>query len=247
MRIVQGSSENVKITEGLDLVIADELFRMRAASVDPNLKGIDVHGKTAAVFGGSAGIGKAIAQILQDAGCDTQIASRSTGCDVRRYDDVTGFLDGVEARHGRIDFVVNTVGLLSMRNIANQEPVDIAEQIGVNLTGAFNIAKASHRVLAASGGMLLNFSSSSYTRGRAGYVPYSACKAAVVNMTQGLAEEWQGDGVRVNCIVPGRTDTAMRRTNFDNEDQDSLLSPYEVGLVAVKVLSASYSGLVIRI
>jgi 2-C-methyl-D-erythritol 4-phosphate cytidylyltransferase len=95
--------------------------------------------------------------------------------------------------------------------------------------------------------MLLNFSSSSYTRGRSGYVPYSACKAAVVNLTQGLAEEWRDEGIRVNCIVPGRTDTAMRRINFYNEDQDSLLSPYEVALTATKVLNANYSGMVVRV
>lgn len=247
VRIVQGSAENMKITEGIDLVIADEMLRMKTASVDPNIRGIDVKGKTALIFGGTSGIGKAMTQILWDAGCHTETASRSSGCDIRNFADVEKVVSDFHSKHGAIDFVINTAGSLVMRDVANQNAQDIAEQIGINLSGAFNIAKASFQSLAQSKGMLLNFSSSSYTRGRSGYVPYSACKAAIVNLTQGLAEEWRDESIRVNCIVPGRTDTAMRRTNFYNEDQDSLLSPYEVGLTATKVLNASYSGMIVRI
>jgi 2-C-methyl-D-erythritol 4-phosphate cytidylyltransferase len=245
--IVKGSSENIKITENLDLVIADELFRLRSTALDPNLRGVDVENKTAFVFGGTAGIGKAIAHILNEAGCATEVASRASGCDIRNYDDVKNALDAAHIKHKRIDYIINTAGTLNMSNITEQSADDVSDQIAVNLTGTFNIAKASHNILAESKGMLLNFSSSSYTRGRSGYVPYSACKAAIVNLTQGLADEWQDDGIRVNCIVPGRTDTAMRRTNFYNEDQSSLLSPYEVGLVATKVLNATYSGMVVRV
>jgi 2-C-methyl-D-erythritol 4-phosphate cytidylyltransferase len=66
-------------------------------------------------------------------------------------------------------------------------------------------------------------------------------------MTQGLAEEWMDDQIRVNCIVPGRTDTEMRRSNFYNEDQSKLLSPFEVALTAAKILDGSHSGMIVRI
>jgi 2-C-methyl-D-erythritol 4-phosphate cytidylyltransferase len=95
--------------------------------------------------------------------------------------------------------------------------------------------------------MLLLFSSSSFTRGRADYSAYSACKAAIVNLTQALADEWKADGIRVNCMVPGRTDTAMRRNNFEGEDQRSLLSPYEVALTSAKLLSSSDTGVIARV
>jgi 2-C-methyl-D-erythritol 4-phosphate cytidylyltransferase len=113
---------------------------------------------------------------------------------------------------GAIDFVVNTVGLLHHEGLGSQPVQTIESLIQVNLLGAFYVAKASVAALQQTKGMLLNFSSSSYTRGRAGYTPYSASKAGIVNMTQGLAEEWADAGVRVNCLVPGRTDTDMRRT-----------------------------------
>ena len=133
---------------------------------------------------------------------------------------------------GGIDHVVNAAGVLVKGPLSEQSPQDVAQQVSVNLLGALNVAQCSHAALKASKGMLLNFSSSSFTRGRAEYSAYSACKAGIVNMTQALADEWMDDGIRVNCIVPGRTDTAMRRSNFAGEDTRTLLSPYEVALVA---------------
>jgi 2-C-methyl-D-erythritol 4-phosphate cytidylyltransferase len=95
--------------------------------------------------------------------------------------------------------------------------------------------------------MLLQFSSSSFTRGRAEYSAYSARKAAIVNLTQALADEWEAHGIRVNCIVPGRTDTVMRRENFLGEDQQTLLSPYEVALTSAKLMSSSATCVIARV
>ena len=247
IKIVRGAAENIKITEESDLVIADEFFRLRTSKLDTNMKGIDLKDRAAVIFGGTAGIGKAITQVLNDAGCAVHVASRSTHCDIRNFADVEHAIGQANKDFGSIDFVINTAGTLLKKSVSEQEPGDFAEQVAINLVGALNIAKASYPYLLKTKGMLLNFSSSSYTRGRGGYVPYSASKAAIVNMTQGLAEEWQDDGIRVNCVVPGRTDTEMRRSNFYNEDPATLLSPYEVALQSAKVLGLSTSGTIIRV
>lgn len=247
IKIIRGTSDNIKITEETDLVIADEFFRLKANAIDPNIKGVNLNGKSAVIFGGSAGIGRAIEQVLIDAGCKTTIGSRSLGYDITQYDHVERLLSSASAQVGKIDFVINTAGHLSRRNLEDFDPSEIEAEISVNFTGALNVAKAAKPYLKKAKGMLLNFSSSSYTRGRGGYVPYSASKAAIVNMTQGLAEEWMDDKIRVNCIVPGRTDTEMRRSNFYNEDQSKLLSPFEVALTAAKILDGSNSGMIVRI
>jgi len=247
IKIVRGASDNIKITEETDLVIADEFFRLKANAIDPNIKGVNLKGKSAVIFGGSAGIGRAIEQVLNDAGCATTIGSRSLGYDITRYDHVEKLLGSAVENGGKIDFVINTAGHLSRKTLDEFDPQELEAEISVNFTGALNIAKASKPHLKKSKGMLLNFSSSSYTRGRGGYVPYSASKAAIVNMTQGLAEEWMDDQIRVNCVVPGRTDTEMRRSNFYNEDQSKLLSPFEVALLSAKVLAGSSSGSIFRI
>src|SRR5690606_40599086 len=68
---------------------------------------------------------------------------------------------------------------------------EITALIGVNYTGAVNVAIASKPYLLETSGMLMNFTSSSYTRGRAFYALYSSTNAAIVNFTQAIAEEWR--------------------------------------------------------
>lgn len=247
VRIVKGSSENIKITDAVDLVLADELFRIRQQRRSPNLSGLDFKSRYALVFGGSLGIGKAIVQVLEEAGCTVRSLSRRNGCDVADPAQVAAALAAAQADWGRVDHVVNAAGLLMKGPLATQSAQDVAQQVAVNLLGALNVAQCSHAALKASRGMLLQFSSSSFTRGRAEYSAYSACKAGVVNLTQALADEWMADGIRVNCIVPGRTDTAMRRSNFSGEDSRTLLSPYEVALTAAKLMSSADTGVVARV
>lgn len=247
VRIVKGHEENIKITTPVDLVLADELFRIRMPANDTESQGIAVRGKKALIFGGSSGIGKALTQLLEDAGAQVCVRSRISGCDIANESDVRKALDEANAMMGGIDYIINSAGVLDTGLIAEQTGADMAQQIGVNLTGAAYIAKWGYEPLAKSKGMLLQFSSSSYTRGRAKSVIYAATKAAIVNMTQGLSEEWAEADIRVNCIVPGRTDTEMRRVNFGNETQASLTNPYEVALTAAKLLNKVTTGQIIRV
>lgn len=246
VRVVPGHEENIKITHPIDLVLADELFRSQIKRLSAQALGVDVRDQNVVIFGGTAGIGKAIAQILSDAGARVYSYSRRTGCDVTRAESVQQSLREAAIEAGVIHHVINTSGYL--RNLALMEKTaeDTAREIDVNLRAVIEVAQASYEYLRASSGMLLNFSSSSYTRGRANSVVYSATKAAVVNLTQGLAEEWSDAGIRVNCIVPSRTDTEMRRTNFEGESQASLASPYDVALRVVGVLNEQISGQILR-
>jgi 2-C-methyl-D-erythritol 4-phosphate cytidylyltransferase len=242
VRIVLGEEENIKITHPIDLILADEMFRVRTSSMNASRPGIDVRGKRILIFGGSAGIGKALADILGEAGAMVRSRSRSNGCDITDESQVRNAVSEVEAELGTIDVVINCVGVLTKSHLIEQSSEEISEQIDVNLNGAVWIAKWSHEPLKRSKGMLLQFASSSYTRGRADHVIYAATKAAIVNMTQGLSEEWAADGIRVNCVIPGRTDTEMRRKNFAGESQDTLYSPYQVALGAARTLSTQMNG-----
>jgi 2-C-methyl-D-erythritol 4-phosphate cytidylyltransferase len=247
IRIVQGHEENIKVTNAIDLVLADEMFRLRGSDVRSIQPGIDVRGKRTLIFGGTSGIGKALSDIMSNAGAPVISRSRSNGCDISIEKDVQNAIRDAEKTFGGLDVIVNAAGLLRKGFIATQSTQDIAAQININLLGALWISKWSHSPLKASKGTFLQFASSSYTRGRSEYVAYSASKAAIVNMTQGLSEEWAADGIRVNCIVPGRTDTEMRRSNFENEDQKSLCNPYEVALSAARTVGSQSNGLIERV
>jgi 2-C-methyl-D-erythritol 4-phosphate cytidylyltransferase len=117
----------------------------------------------------------------------------------------------------------------------------------VNYLAPVTIAQAAIGYLAATRGHLLLYTSSSYTRGRAGYSLYSSTKAAVVNLTQALADEWSEIGVKVNCVNPERTQTPMRLRAFGAEQPGTLLSPMAVALTSVDVLVSELTGHVIDV
>lgn len=245
--IVKGSEENIKVTYPIDLILADEMFRLRSQTDRMDKPGVNLRGKRVIIFGGTRGIGKAMADILLAGGARVNVCSRETGCDITLEEDVMRALEGASEEFGGLDVVVNAAGLLKNGKLHEQSAADVSEQININLTGALNVARHAHAWLRDSGGSLLLFASSSYTRGRAGSAIYSATKAAIVNLTQGLSEEWAQDGIRVNCIVPGRTDTEMRTSNFGAEAQDSLFNPYHIALSASRVICGNTSGQLERV
>ena len=126
-------------------------------------------------------------------------------------------------------------------------PSDVAEVVEVNVIGTLNVARAAYRHLAESRGSITVFASSSFTRGRADYVSYSASKAAVVNLAQGLADEWHNVGIRVNAISPERTATEMRRRAFPDESQDGMLSPIEVARATLRLIQSDLTGQVLDV
>ncbi|WP_240727808.1 SDR family oxidoreductase [Escherichia sp. E3659] len=153
----------------------------------------------------------------------------------------------VSNKLGSIDYIINTAGILIKKPIDVLADDEIYDLININYTGAVNIAKAGKKYLKRTSGMLLNFTSSSYTRGRAYYALYSSSKAAIVNFTQAIAEEWGEENIKVNCINPERTATPMRITNFGMEPTESLLDPRDVALTSLKVLGMNKTGLIIDI
>src|SRR5205085_8563114 len=105
-----------------------------------------------------------------------------------------------------------------------------------------NVALAAYPHLRESGGSLTVFASSSFTLGRPNYVAYSASKAGVVNLAQGLAEEWCDEGIRVNAVSPERTDTPMRRRAFPDESTVGMLTSGEVAVATIALMGPNLTG-----
>lgn len=246
--VVEGTAENMKVTEPIDVHIADKLFQLQSASLTADETLPDMTGKVVVVFGGSYGIGASIVKLSQDAGAEVHEFSRSTtGTDVRSRGDVKRALKQVSDHAGRIDYVVLTAGVLQMGPLTKTKVKQIQSGIETNFLAPVIVARAAHKFLKQTGGQVLLFTSSSHTRGRANYGVYSASKAAVVNLTQSLAEEWQDDGVSVNCVNPQRTNTPMRTTAFGEEPPESLLAPENVAAVSLQVLNSDLTGQIVSV
>jgi 2-C-methyl-D-erythritol 4-phosphate cytidylyltransferase len=252
IHVVEGSEHNMKVTAPVDLFIADKLFQLTTTTVEPLPSASDyadaLRGRVAVIFGGSYGIGGEVGSRLEEYGATVFAFSRSaTGTHVEDPRDVEAALTKVHDEAGRIDYIVVTAGVLTIGPLADTDDTTVAEMIAVNYVAPVQIARLGVSYLKETKGQLLLFTSSSYTRGRASYSLYSSSKAAVVNLTQALAEEWHDSGVRVNCINPERTATPMRTKAFGTEPAEDLL---EVGVVAqtsIDVLVADVTGQVIDV
>ncbi|WP_269046379.1 bifunctional cytidylyltransferase/SDR family oxidoreductase [Paenarthrobacter sp. Z7-10] len=250
--VVRGDERNMKVTEPIDIYIADKLFQLTqtdvAAPNSPSGYAEKLRGKSVVVLGGSYGIGADIAELAREYGANVSVFSRTlTNTHVNRRDDIVKARDAVMAKYGRIDFVVNTAGVLprGLLTEASEESIYLATE--VNYIAPILIAQTFHDELAKSQGALLLFTSSSYTRGRAGYSLYSSAKAATVNLTQALSDEWAQDKIRVNCINPERTGTPMRTRAFGNEPIGELLDSVAVARTSLDVLLANTTGHVVDV
>lgn len=246
--VVEGTAENMKVTEPIDVHIADKIFQLQSASLTADEELPDMTGKVVVVFGGSYGIGESITALARDAGAEVYEFSRSTsGTDVRSRSHVKNALKQVFERAGRIDSVVLTAGVLQMGPLTKTKVREIEYGIETNFLAPVIVSRAAHKYLARTGGQVLLFTSSSHTRGRANYGVYSASKAAIVNLTQSLAEEWADDGININCINPQRTNTPMRTAAFGDEPIESLLDPSTVAAVSLQVLNSDLTGQIVSV
>ena len=248
MLAVAGDEINMKITTRIDLVMADRMLQMSVLVPGPEpTPTATLAGARLLVVGGTNGIGRAIADAAEAQGALAEVAGSSTGLDVRDYAAVDARLRLAAERMGGLDHVVCTAGLLRIGPLAETDPGSFAEVIDVNLTGSLNVARAAYPFLRESHGSITFFASSSFTRGRPDYVAYSASKAAVVNMTQGLADEWAPDAIRVNAVSPERTDTPMRRVAFPDEDRTGMLGATDVALATLRLLRSDLTGQVVDV
>lgn len=247
--VVKGEEVNMKLTYPEDTYLLDKLFQLRSVEIQNiQLSNSSLAEKVMVVFGGAYGIGKSVVDLGLSNEVRVYSFSRSeNNVDVSNIDDVKKALDKVFQIEKKIDFIVNTAGVLYKEPLATMSYQTILESININYFGMVNIALASLPYLKESKGHILFFTSSSYTRGRAFYSIYSSTKAATVNFVQAISQEWETLGIKVNCINPERTQTPMRRKNFGSEPEDTLLKPDTVALRCIQTLLSNYTGQVIDV
>ncbi|RNI21048.1 bifunctional cytidylyltransferase/SDR family oxidoreductase [Flexivirga caeni] len=249
-KTIQGSDRNMKVTYPLDMYIVDKFFQLGTQEAPLPEGDLRDHfsGKTIVVLGGSYGIGAEIDRLARGYGATVVAHGRSTtGLHVEDAEQIARAFEKTAREHGQIDAVVLTAGVLQMGRLADASPEDVAKVINVNYLAPVNVARAAYPYLKQSGGHLLNFTSSSYTRGRENYALYSSTKAAVVNLTQALSEEWAADDIKVNVINPERAATPMRLNAFGEEAPGSLLSAEAVAEASLEVLASELTGAVIDV
>ncbi|MEI6208643.1 MAG: 3-oxoacyl-ACP reductase FabG [Desulfuromonadales bacterium] len=182
---------------------------------------LNVAGRVAVVTGGARGLGLAITRALIRYGATVHVFDVAPGeiADGDPYlfhkvdiTDSASVAAAVAGLPGQVSLLVNNAGITRDRSAVNMSDDEWQSVLAVNLTGAFNMARALAPGMRKAGyGRIVNITSINGIRGKFGQANYSASKAGLIGLTKALARELGPKGVTVNAIAPGMVMTEMAR------------------------------------
>ena len=234
--------------------------------------------KVAIVTGAASGIGRAsaiafaregarvtLADIEERGGNETANIIRSEGheaffarVDVTRESEIMQMVDETVKRWGRIDVLFNNAGILLVKTVEQMSGEEWDRVMAVNVKSVFLATRhvVPHMRRMGKGAILNTGSIGSFT-GQVGTPVYSASKGAIALLTKSLALDLGRDGIRVNCLCPGITDTPMLREHLGHGEEGEarirarlsrvptgkILSPDDVARAAVYLVSDDSEGI----
>lgn len=222
--------------------------------------------KVALITGGARGLGRHVSRAFLDQGYRiavnylnsgaeaqniiTQEGDRAlTSCaDVGDASQVRNMIRRIEQTFGRLDVLINNAGITKDSLLLKQTENDWDSIIRTNLTGCFNLIRAAAPLMIKSGGgHIINISSYSGIKGKAGQAAYSASKAGLVGLTISAAHELAGHNIRANAVVPGYMLTEMGTTSttaMKQSQEESILKtlsePSEIARCIAVIAGMNY-------
>jgi len=139
--------------------------------------------------------------------------------DVANSDQIENAVAAFDKAWGNPDGLVNNAGIFPRSRALDMQLSEWEQVLRVNLTGTFVTARAvAARMKELGRGAIVNTASGRALAGAANGAHYSATKGGILALTKSLALDWAGFGIRVNCVIPGLSDTAQPRVEMgDNE------------------------------
>lgn len=216
-------------------------------------------GRVAIVTGGTGALGQAITATLLEAGAivaipyavaeeraaleaqlapDRRARLLAIAADVTDEAAVGKFVQAVRERHGRLDALVNAVGGFAGGDLVSTPVAEWERMMKLNLTSAVIACRAVlPGMIAARGGRIVNIASRAVIPPQGGFIAYTVSKAAVITLTQGLAQEVRPHRITVNAVLPSTMDTPGNRRAMPDADRSGWVSTVDVAHVVAYLLS----------
>jgi NAD(P)-dependent dehydrogenase (short-subunit alcohol dehydrogenase family) len=149
-------------------------------------------------------------------------------------------VDGITARHGRLDILVNAIGgFAGGRPLWESEAKPYQLMLTLNLQAGYNLARAVvPAMLRQKSGAIVNIAAKAAMDHPGGIPEYAASKAAALALFDSLAQDVKGKGVRVNSVLPSIIDTEANRKDMPNADFSKWPKPEEIAQVILFLCSA---------
>ena len=195
------------------------------------------------VTGAAGGIGAAVTQRLvaegaRVAAADLQApdgaAEASVGGDVTDEDDAARVVEKARSALGGLDALVLSAGVHYVGPTHEMAAADFDRVLAVSARGTFLCLRAAlPGMLQQRSGRIVTYGSTAALVGAPGLTAYAAAKAAVLQITRSVAAEYASQGIRVNCLCPGATDTPLlRRLMADRPDPEHFAQAHPIGRFA---------------
>jgi NAD(P)-dependent dehydrogenase (short-subunit alcohol dehydrogenase family) len=205
-------------------------------------------GRTIVVTGALGVLGAVVADAAEAAGARVARLDQAKaaaprdllfdGLDLTDETSTTAAMRAIAERCGGIDGLVNIAGGFTWATLADA-PAEVWDRMfRINVVTTVTATRAAMAALSASGaGSIVNIGAGAAAKAGAGMGAYAASKAGVAKLTESLAEELAGAGVRVNAVLPSIIDTPTNRRDMPGADVSGWVQPEDIAKVIVFLLS----------
>ncbi len=166
-----------------------------------------------------------------------------TGVDLLAEQETRTLFAGIEQKHGTIDALANIAGGFEWVVTEQADASTWLRMFEINVLTALSASRSAIAGLSRTRGSIVNIGANAALKTGAGMGAYTAAKAGVHRLTEGLAEELRPAGVRVNAVLPSIIDTPTNRLSMPDADFATWVSPTEVATVIVFLASAEATGI----